>query len=117
MNSWRARKGDLHRAFPLDVPMVPSSMIAITVDDEHLTCGGFSLGETIYLGNFEFIADYFGGLSLSPARGDIGITFMGSTSSGAPTQQWAMIEDPPRRSSRHQAGRGASASPFGEGTV
>jgi hypothetical protein len=26
-DSWRARKGDLQRAFPLDVPMVPSSTL------------------------------------------------------------------------------------------
>jgi hypothetical protein len=37
-----ARKGDLQRAFHLDVPMVPSSVITIAVDGEHLTCGGFS---------------------------------------------------------------------------
>jgi hypothetical protein len=36
--------------------MVPSSVIA---DGEHLMCGGFSLSETICLGNFEFIANYF----------------------------------------------------------
>jgi hypothetical protein len=42
--------------FPLEVLMVPSSVIA---DGEHLMCGGFSLSETICLGNFEFIANYF----------------------------------------------------------
>jgi hypothetical protein len=46
--------------------MVPSSTIIVTADGERLTCGGFSFSETIRLGNFEFIADYFGGLSLSP---------------------------------------------------
>jgi hypothetical protein len=65
-NSWRARMGDLQGDFPLDVLMVPSSMITIAADGERLTCGGFSLGETIHLGNFELIADYFGSLSLSP---------------------------------------------------
>jgi hypothetical protein len=60
------RKGDLQRAFPLDVLMVPSCALAVIADGEHLTCGGFSLGETIHLGNFEFIADYFSGTSLSP---------------------------------------------------
>jgi hypothetical protein len=65
--------------------MVPSSSIAIPADSEHLTCGGFSLGKTICLGNFKFIADYFGGLSLSPKKGDKGITFMGSTHSRAST--------------------------------
>jgi hypothetical protein len=36
--------------------MVPSSVIAITADGECLTCG-----KIIRLGNFEFIANYFGG--------------------------------------------------------
>jgi hypothetical protein len=48
--------------------MVPSSAIVIAADGEHLTCGGFSLAETICLGNFEFISDYLGSLSLSPRR-------------------------------------------------
>jgi hypothetical protein len=52
---WCAKKGDLQRAFPLDVPMVPSPVIAVTADGERLMCGGFSLDETVCLGNFEFI--------------------------------------------------------------
>jgi hypothetical protein len=47
-----------------------SSSIAIAADDEHLICGGFSLGKTVHLGNFEFTAKYFDCLSLSPRRGD-----------------------------------------------
>jgi hypothetical protein len=54
---------------------------------------GFSLGKPDHLGNFEFIADYFNGLSLSPRRGDEGVAFMGSTRSRASTPRWAMIED------------------------
>jgi hypothetical protein len=65
--------------------MVPSSAILVVADSEHLTCSGFSLGETVFLRNFEFIADYFGGLSLSLRRGDEGTAFMGSTRSGAST--------------------------------
>jgi hypothetical protein len=80
-DSWHARKLDFQRAFPLDVLMVPSSVLS-SADGEHLTCGGFSLGETIHLGISEFIAHYFGGLSLSPRRSDSGTTFMGSTHSG-----------------------------------
>jgi hypothetical protein len=45
----------LQRALSLDVPMVPSPVIAVTADGERLTCGGFSLDETVRLGNFEFI--------------------------------------------------------------
>jgi hypothetical protein len=93
-NSWRAKMGDLHRVFPLDVPMVPSSVITVAANGERLMCGGFSLGETVRLGNFEFIADYFGGLSLSPRTDDVGTAaFMVSTHSGAPTLRRAMIED------------------------
>jgi hypothetical protein len=44
--------------------MVPSSTITVAADGERLTCGGFSLGVTVHLGNFEFIANYFSGLSL-----------------------------------------------------
>jgi hypothetical protein len=65
--------------------MVPSSAIAIAADGEHLTCGGFSLGKIVRLGNFRFIADYFGGLSLSFRRGDADTGFMGSTHRGAST--------------------------------
>jgi hypothetical protein len=54
---WPARKGDLQCAFPLDILMVPSSMITITTDGECLMCGGFTLGKTVYLGSIEFIAD------------------------------------------------------------
>jgi hypothetical protein len=32
--------------------MVPSSTIVITADSERLMCSGFSLGETVCLGNF-----------------------------------------------------------------
>jgi hypothetical protein len=73
--------------------MVPSSVITITADGERLTCGGFSLCKTIRLGNFEFIADYFGGLSLSPRRSESGTTFIGSTHSRTTSPRRAMIED------------------------
>jgi hypothetical protein len=82
--------------FPLDVLMVPSYLIAVAADGECLMCGGFSLCETVHLRNFEFITDYFSGLSLSPIRGDKVATFMGSTRSGTSTLRWAMIEDSPQ---------------------
>jgi hypothetical protein len=63
------------------------------IDDKRLTCGGFSLGEPVRLGNFEFITDYFSGLSLSPRGSDEGVVFVGSTHSGTSTPQWAMIVD------------------------
>jgi hypothetical protein len=43
-------------------------MLAITTDGERLTCGGFSLGETVCFGSLKFIADYFGSLRV-PSRG------------------------------------------------
>jgi hypothetical protein len=85
IDSWHARKGDLQCAFLLDVLMVPSSAINITIDGGSLMCDGFSLGETVRLGSFEFIVDYFDGLSLSPRRGDSSAAFMGSTCHGTPS--------------------------------
>jgi hypothetical protein len=73
--------------------MVPSFAITVATDGERLTCGRFSLGEPVHLGNFEFVTDYFGGLSLSPRRDDSGTAFIGSTRCGASTLRWAMIED------------------------
>jgi hypothetical protein len=73
--------------------MVPSSSITIVDDGEHLTCDGFSLGETVHLKNFEFIIDYFDSLSLSSRRDDEGAAFMGSACSGTSTLWRAMIED------------------------
>jgi hypothetical protein len=72
-------------AFPMDVLMVPSSVLTFSTDGECLMCSGFSLGETIHLGSFEFITDYFGGLSLSLRRSNSDTTFMGSTRSGPPS--------------------------------
>jgi hypothetical protein len=51
--------------FPLDVLMVHSSMLIVATDGERLTCGGFSLGEIVRFGSLKFIADCFGGLTLS----------------------------------------------------
>jgi hypothetical protein len=83
----------LQRAFPLDVPKVPSSTIVVGADGERLTCGGFSLGKTVHRGNFEFITDYLGDLSLAPRRGNTGAAFISSTHSRASTTQRAKIED------------------------
>jgi hypothetical protein len=92
-DSWHVEKGDLQHDFPLDVLTVPLSAIAIAADSKRLMCGGFCLGEIVCLGNFEFIINYFGGLTLSPRRGNTGVTFMGSTHSGASTPRRAMIGD------------------------
>jgi hypothetical protein len=100
----------LQRAFPLDVPMVPSSAITIAADGECLTCGGFSLGETVRFRSFEFIADYFSGLSLSPRSGDSGAAFMGSTRNGTPPPRQAMIEDSSKEFLTVPSREGPSAS-------
>jgi hypothetical protein len=65
--------------------MVPSSALTITIDDERLTCSDFFLEETVHCGSFEFIADYFSGLSLSLKRSNSGAAFMGSTRNGSPS--------------------------------
>jgi hypothetical protein len=78
-----------------EVSMVPSSSVVVAADGERLTCGGFYLGEPVHLGNFEFIANYFCGWSLSPRRGNDGTVFVVSTRSGASTPQRATIEDSP----------------------
>jgi hypothetical protein len=92
-DSWCTRKGDLQRALPLDIPMVHSSTLIISTDDEPLTCGGFSIGETICFESLESITNCFNGLSLSPIRKDSGAAFMVSTHNGPSTPLWAIIED------------------------
>jgi hypothetical protein len=69
--------------FPLDVPIVHSSMLADTTDGELLMCGGFSLGETVHFESLKFIANCFSNLSLSPKGSDSGAIFMGMTCSGS----------------------------------
>jgi hypothetical protein len=91
--------------------MVPSCSIIIVADGERLTCDEFSLGEIIHLGNFEFITDYFGGLSLSPRRGDEGTTFVGSTRRGASTPRRATIEDSTEEFVMTSSGEGSFGQP------
>jgi hypothetical protein len=69
------KEGGIVARFPLDVLMVHSSALAVTTDSECLTCGAFSLCETICFGSLESIADCFGSLSLSPKESDSGTTF------------------------------------------
>jgi hypothetical protein len=97
--------------------MVPSSALIIFADGERLTCGGFSLGETVLFGSLEFIVDCFGGLSLSPRRNDSGAAFVGSTRSGPPSLLRAMIEDSTKEFYMTSIGEGAPASPLLEGTT
>jgi hypothetical protein len=109
--SWHTRKGDLQRAFPLNILMVPSSSIVIVANGECLVCSGFSLCETVRFGSFEFITDYFDGLSLFPKRGDEGTSFVGSTCRGASTPQRAMIEHSTEEFLMVSSGEGSLSHP------
>jgi hypothetical protein len=91
---WHAWKGDLQRAFPLDVMMVPSSVFVTAAGGKHLSRDGFSLGETICFGNLDFINDQFDGLSLSPLGDGSGAIIMGPTHGGPLLLQWTMMGDP-----------------------
>jgi hypothetical protein len=62
--------------------------------------------EPAHLGNFEFIADYFCGLSLSPRRGNEGAIFVGLTHNG-----------PEKEASLRQAGKEPSATLPLDGTT
>jgi hypothetical protein len=64
--------------------MVHSYALTVSTDGEHLTCGGFSLNETIRFGSL-FIADCFGGLRLYPKESDSGAIFRSTTRSRPPS--------------------------------
>jgi hypothetical protein len=91
--------------------MVPSSSLTFSTDGEHLMYNGFSHDETINLRSFEFITDYFSGLSLSPRWSDLGTTFMGLTHSGPPSPRQAMIEDSTEEFHTASSGGGGSGLP------
>jgi hypothetical protein len=88
--------------------MVPSSVLTVATHSDRLTCGG-TLSETIRLGSFKFIADYFSGFSLSPIGG---VT-------QNPTSWRAMIEDSAEEFLIESSGEGGSdlPSPRRSGTV
>jgi hypothetical protein len=102
----------LLRAFPLDVPMVPLSVLIVTTDSECLTCEGFSLSESVHHVSFEFITNYFNGLSHSPRMCDSRATFMGSTRSGTPSRSRAMIEDSTEKFLTMSSGEGGLRPPL-----
>jgi hypothetical protein len=92
-NNWKARKGDLQCAFPLDVLMVPSSALAVATDGERLSYDVFSLDKTIHFGSLEFIADRVGDLSLSSMGDDSDAAVMRSTRGRPPSPLQAMTWD------------------------
>jgi hypothetical protein len=85
--------GGFEVAFPLDVPMVPSSALTVAADSECLSCGGFYLGNTIHFWSLEFITCRIGGMSLSPRRDGSDAVIMGSTHSGPLSPLRAMVGD------------------------
>jgi hypothetical protein len=97
--------------------MVSPSSIAIIADCEHLVCSGFSLGELVHLGNLEFITDYFGGLSLSPRRGNEGTIFVGSTRSGASTLKQVTVGDSTEEFLTMSSGEGRFGHPSPDGVA
>jgi hypothetical protein len=83
----------LQRAFPLDVLMVPSSVLIISAYGECPSCDVFSLGKTIHFRSLKFITDCFSGLSLSLMRDGSSAIVMDSTCGGTPSLLWAMTGD------------------------
>jgi hypothetical protein len=73
--------------------MVPSLVLTVAADGEHLLCNVFSLGENIRFRSLKFIADRFDGLSLSPMWDSSGATVMVWTRGRTPSPLWAMIGD------------------------
>jgi hypothetical protein len=71
--------------------MVPSSALVVAADGERLSCDVFSLSKTIHFGSFEFIAERFSGLSLSPMGDSLGAAIMGSTHGETPSPLSTMI--------------------------
>jgi hypothetical protein len=100
----------------MNILMVHSSTLTITTDGEHLTCGGFSLNETVCSRSLEFIIDCFGSVSLSPKENDSGIIFVGETCGGLPSLR-TILEDTTDEFYMTPSGRGAPASLSPRGTV
>jgi hypothetical protein len=80
--SWRAKKGDLQCAFPLEVLIVYSLKLSFVANTNNPTSIGLTPGETIWFGSLEFTVDRLACLSLSPEEGDSGTIFVGMVHSG-----------------------------------
>jgi hypothetical protein len=61
-------------------------------DDEHLTCGSFSLDKTVHFESIEFIIDCFGSLSLFLRGNDSSDIFIGTAHSRSPSLR-TILED------------------------
>jgi hypothetical protein len=96
--------------FCLNVSMVHSSTLDVITDGEHLTCGDFSPGETIFFGSLEFIIDYFGTLSLSLKGSDSGTVFVGTAHCGSPSL-CTILKDSTNELYTAPSGEGSSGLP------
>jgi hypothetical protein len=115
-DSWRTRKGDLQRAFPLDVLMVPSPKLSFVANGNNQTDVGLILGSTIHFGSLEFTADHLGHLSLSPQEWDSRTIFIGKVHNGPPSLHTTLEESSDEDGAASGAG-GSSGSPAPEGVM
>jgi hypothetical protein len=90
--------------------MVHSSMLAVT-DGEHLTCSGFSLGETVNFESLQFIIDCFDRLSLSPRGSNSGVVFIGMTHRGSSSLR-TILEDSTDEFYMTSSRKGSSSNPI-----
>jgi hypothetical protein len=110
----------LQHAFLLDVLMVPASVLTIAAGGECLLCGGFSRGKTIRFESLEFIADHFGGMSLSPMWDGSNAVVMDSARGGPLPlcpHSGPRLGTPSRGSPWPRTGNGGPTSPLLGGTT
>jgi hypothetical protein len=91
--------------------MIHSSMLVVTTDGERLTCGGFSLDETIHFGSLEFIINCFGSLSFSPKENNSSTIFVETVRNESPSL-CTIIEDSIDEFYMTSSGEGNSGFPI-----
>jgi hypothetical protein len=94
----------------LDVSMVHSPKLAVITDGEHLTSVSFTHGESICFGSLEFIADYFGNLSLSDEGKVSCVVIMGMAYNGSQLLH-TFLEDSTNEGDTSSSGGEAPVSP------
>jgi hypothetical protein len=81
--SWCTRKGNLQRALPLDILMVPSPKFSFVANGNNPIGVGLAPGSTIQFGSLGFTADHLGRLSLSHQERDSSVIFVGMVHNGS----------------------------------
>jgi hypothetical protein len=109
-DNWCARKGDLQRAFLLDVLMITSLKLSFITNGDNTTSVGLAPGETIHFDSLEFTADLLGCLSLYPEEGDSGSIFEWMVHSGSPSLH-TTLEDASEEGGAASASVGSFGSP------